>query len=187
MASPYDRDEVIAALEEIHAEVGDYFSSLSVDDFIRRPEENVWSPAENLIHLIKSVKAVSQGLDVPKLLLAIRFRRPKDAPKSSRRFEGVVEIYLAALARGGRASGPFVPKPPAEGEAEQVRSRSLAGWEKAGATMIGKLGKWNEKSLDRYRLPHPLLGNLTVREILLFTIYHDRHHLESVRRHLDDA
>lgn len=184
MASPYSRDEVIAALEEVHAEVDDYFRSMTVDDFVRRPEEGVWSPAENLIHLIKSVKAVSMGLGIPKLFLAIRFRRPKDAPKASRRFEEVVEIYHAALARGGRASGPFVPKPPAEGEADEVRSRALAGWEKAGAEMIGKLDRWNEKSLDRYRLPHPLIGNLTVREILLFTLYHNGHHLRSVHQRL---
>lgn len=184
MASPYDRDEVIAALEEIHAEVDVYFRSLPVDVLVRRPEAEVWSPVENLIHLVKSVQSVSKGLDMPKLLLAILFRRPKAAPKTSRRYEGVVEIYHAALAAGGRASGPYVPKPFPQGDGEKVRARALAGWKKAGAAMIGKLDKWNEKSLDRYRLPHPLIGNLTVREILLFTLYHDRHHLESVRKRL---
>lgn len=54
--------------------------------------------------------------------------------------------------------------------------------EKAGRTLVEALRKWNEKSLDKLRLPHPLLGKLTVREMTFFTLYHDRHHLRSVRQ-----
>ena len=39
---------------------------------------------------------------------------------------------------------------------------------------------WSERALDRYRLPHPLLGRLTVREMLLFTLYHSVHHFSLV-------
>lgn len=181
---PYNQDDILAALTEVHSEVDTYFHSLPLEVFDRRPEAEVWSPAENLIHLIKSVQSVCKGLDMPKLFLMVLFRRPKGVPKASRSYEEVVEIYQAALAAGGRASGPYVPKPSPEGQAEQVRSRALAGWQKAGKTLVEKVGQWNEKSLDRYRLPHPLLGNLTVREILLFTLYHDRHHLGTVRQRL---
>lgn len=38
-----------------------------------------------------------------------------------------------------------------------------------------------ESALGRRQLPHPLLGPLTVREMLLFTLYHNRHHVEVVR------
>jgi hypothetical protein len=30
--------------------------------------------------------------------------------------------------------------------------------------------------LDEYLLPHPLIGKLTIREILYFTIYHNLRH-----------
>jgi hypothetical protein len=36
--------------------------------------------------------------------------------------------------------------------------------------------------LDRLRLPHPGLGLLTVREMLLFTLYHNTHHVLGVER-----
>ncbi len=66
--------------------------------------------------------------------------------------------------------------------AERTRSRVLSGWSRAGEALVAKTRGWNEASLDKYRMPpHPLLGKLTVREMLLFTLYHDRHHLESVR------
>lgn len=35
-------------------------------------------------------------------------------------------------------------------------------------------------SLDRYRLPHPLLGRIALREMLLFTLLHFDHHRDKV-------
>jgi hypothetical protein len=40
--------------------------------------------------------------------------------------------------------------------------------------------RWPEPALDRYQLPHPLLGRLTVREMLAFSVYHHAHHLRRV-------
>jgi hypothetical protein len=38
--------------------------------------------------------------------------------------------------------------------------------------------------LERIRLPHPLLGRLTTREMLFFTLYHNQHHVEVAKRRL---
>jgi hypothetical protein len=38
------------------------------------------------------------------------------------------------------------------------------------------LKKFSEDDLDSIRLPHPLLGKLTVREMLYFAVYHVGHH-----------
>ena len=50
--------------------------------------------------------------------------------------------------------------------------------------LVHKLDKFTEDDLDKYVLPHPLLGKLTLREMLCFTIYHVRHHEEIVKRDL---
>jgi hypothetical protein len=34
-------------------------------------------------------------------------------------------------------------------------------------------------------MPHPLIGALTVREMLLFCVFHERHHLKVVRGRLE--
>ena len=53
-------------------------------------------------------------------------------------------------------------------------------WQKKLSALINKLNKkidsFDEKDLDRYILPHPLLGKLTIREMLFFTVYHVQHH-----------
>ncbi|MEO5583430.1 MAG: DinB family protein, partial [Saprospiraceae bacterium] len=43
---------------------------------------------------------------------------------------------------------------------------------------------WSEEELDKYVIPHPLLGNLTFREMLYFSIYHAGHHRKNVERTL---
>jgi hypothetical protein len=40
--------------------------------------------------------------------------------------------------------------------------------------------RWPERALDRHLLPHPLMGLLTIREMLAFTVYHTAHHLRRV-------
>ncbi len=184
---PYRRDDLIAALESVHREAAELFGSLSEDDFFRRPEDGVWSPAENLVHLIKSVQAVASAMGWPRLLLTVLFGRSHGG---SRSYAEIRAIYLEALGQGGRAGGRYVPAAlaPAGAEAIQAaRARALAGWDRVGKALVGILGRWSEENLDRHRLPHPLLGKLTVREMLLFTHYHDLHHLQSVRKRHDQV
>jgi DinB family protein len=40
--------------------------------------------------------------------------------------------------------------------------------------------RWPEPALDRYQLPNPLLGRLTVGEMLAFSVYHHGHHLRRI-------
>ncbi|CAN5267722.1 hypothetical protein BH11BAC6_BH11BAC6_08480 [soil metagenome] len=51
-------------------------------------------------------------------------------------------------------------------------------------TLINKLCKrvnaYKETALDIYILPHPLLGKLTLREMLYFNILHGEHHRQTV-------
>ena len=56
----------------------------------------------------------------------------------------------------------------------------MARWSAATVNLCNQVARWNEADLDRYRMPHPLLGLLTVREMLQFTVYHTAHHLSRV-------
>jgi hypothetical protein len=50
-------------------------------------------------------------------------------------------------------------------------------WRRAAGALVDSIKNWQEQDLDRYLLPHPILGKLTVRELLFFTIYHDMRHM----------
>jgi hypothetical protein len=107
--------------------------------------------------------------------------------RPSRTFSGLRDTYLGVLAKGGGA-GSFAPETTMElGKDEQDRAKLMATRENVTTSLTNVIARWSDADLDRYRLPHPLLGKLTVREMLLFTVYHNYHHVRSVAARLDAA
>jgi hypothetical protein len=180
--APHTRREIVQALKHVEGEVATFFSELPEELFIER-QGGAWSPAEHLVHLNISVQAVGRALSVMPLLYLIRFR-PARVP--SRSYGEVADSYRAQLAAGGKAPAPFVPKPVAvsKGEIPIYRAGILSRWAGVNLRLRGAIGDWKERDLDRVRMPHPLLGLITAREMLLFTLYHNQHHVEVAQRRL---
>ena len=83
-------------------------------------------------------------------------------------------------AAGGQA-GRFAPAPePAAADPYTRRNEILTRWSAATVSLTNAARTWDEAALDRGQLPHPLLGPLTIREMLAFTVYHTEHHLRRV-------
>ena len=93
-------------------------------------------------------------------------------------FQPALGKYKEKLADGGRASGRFVPPTVPANEVEHiaVSLRSTVD------DLSRRVNTWTEKDLDTVLMPHPLLGKLTAREMLFFTIYHVQHHHALVER-----
>lgn len=76
---------------------------------------------------------------------------------------------------------------PVPSDPDVARARIMDLHASSVATLCAAITRWPEPALDAHRLPHPLIGRLTVREMLLFTLYHNRHHLENVQRRFASA
>lgn len=171
---------ISGALMTLHQESVRFWDGFSTPAFLA-PVGEAWSPADNVRHLTKSIRAVTQGLGVPKLILFLRFRRPAGP---SRTFEEVRDLYRARLAKGASA-GRFAPaRRPPSADPEAERAEIMAFHAAAVASLRRAIDGWSERALDRRQLPHPLLGPLTVREMLLFSLYHNQHHVDNVRRRI---
>lgn len=177
---PRSRDEILRAIDQVEAAVASFFGGLSDEELVHR-EGDAWTPAEHLAHLGTSVSAVARGLAMPRLLLRLRFGR---APAPSRSYAELRSDYRDRLARGGRASGAFVParQEPDPAAIAARRVALLERWSRVNGRLRAALGPWSERQLDRICMPHPLLGKLTTREMLFFTLYHGGHHVEAAKR-----
>ena len=180
--APYTRTTLIESLAAAERAVGDFFGSLSAEAFVRR-ESSAWTPAEHLEHLNTAVKAVAEGFEMPRWLLRLRFGRPR---RSSRTYEHLRDDYLARLEQGAGATGRFVPGRVGFDEDDSMvrRTRLLSRWYRANERLRSALERWTERDLDRVQLPHPILGRITAREMVLFTIYHNHHHIAAAGRRL---
>ena len=45
-----------------------------------------------------------------------------------------------------------------------------------------KTKKISEKNLDSLVIPHPLMGKMTIREIIMWTVYHTEHHTKTLQK-----
>jgi len=176
---PSSKEELVAELGRVGSESGQFWNSFGPEEFFR-PIGEAWSPCDNVRHLTRSVSPVAQALRIPRLVLGALFGRPARPPRS---YEAVEAAYQKVLAEGGKASGRFVPQPLAlPSDPAAVRRKVVQNLEAANAALVTRIRSWPETSLDRYQLPHPLLGRLTVREMLFFTLYHGLHHARNVAR-----
>ncbi len=176
----YMKDKLVAALKQVNRTVFDKFRDLSIDEFFDRPPGG-WSPWDTLRHLVKSVNAVSGGALMPRFALGIAFG--KNSNERSRRFAEVRDDYLRHLNRGanaGRYSPSLKPVPATQKEAETERHHAMRQWKKAAKRLARILNRWTNSELDRYLMPHPILGKISTREMLFFTLYHNLHHATAV-------
>lgn len=165
--------ELIAALKDSHKRVTYWFAEIPAADFFTRHGE-VWSPSDNLDHLIKSHKPIAKAMKLPKFTLQAMFGKPN---KPSMPYEALCKIYHDELARGAQASGRYLPNQETPNENAQERKKELLDqFSKASTELVSITQKWEEDELDGYLLPHPLIGKLTIREMLFFTIYHNLRH-----------
>jgi hypothetical protein len=153
-----------------------YLVTLS-DATFYAPQGSAWSPATHVRHLQGSSAPLVTALRLPRWALTLRFGKP---PHPSRSFAEVRESYREKLASGAQA-GRYAPTPEGEpGNATARRVEIMREWTTSTVDLQNALQRWDERALDLHQLPHPIMGMLTVREMLCFTVYHTAHHLRRI-------
>jgi DinB superfamily len=135
---------------------------------------NKWSIAGNLIHLVKSVKGLNKAYAMPKEQLLAAFGKP-----SHKRIEynALFQRYKAVL-----ATNPFNATFAPETTEGDTKASVIAYFIEQHAKFIETLTHFTEDEMDSYQIPHPALGNLTVREMYYFTIFHIEHHTQTIEK-----
>ncbi len=168
-----NKQDLAAGLEEKINAFNGYVAAMNKEQFETTPGGK-WSAGQNLDHLIRSIKPLQLAYTIPKFFLKIMFGK---ANRISKTYDELVLKYKSKLAAGGRASGPFIP--PAI--SFEQKDGLIKKYESHKQKLISKIEKQSEEDLDKYILPHPLLGKITLREMLFFTIHHNEHHLQLLK------
>ena len=181
VGEPYSKREIALELDSLHLQSTRFWNEFAHDEFFA-PLGTAWSPADNLRHLDRSIRPLTQALRLPVPVIWLVFG-PARSP--SRSFAAVRETYRSALA-GGVTAGKYAPPPqPTPADLVGARRELMIRRDLRARALAQAFDEWDERDLDRCRLPHPALGKLTVREMLLFTVYHNLHHVLNVARRAD--
>ena len=170
-----NKTEIITASQNSFDAFTAYCNNISNEKFFDQPADK-WSIAQNVDHLIRSMKQTKFAYSLPKFVIRLYVGKPN---RASRSYEELVARYKMKLANGGKALGVFVPPPVTNISKDQL----IEKWSKITASYTNTLSKkWDDENLDRYIAPHPLLGKITLRELCYFTIYHTEHHLNIIKQ-----
>ncbi len=168
--------DLVEGHRRLHRELVEDLAGLPPELFFS-PQGEHWSPAQHVDHLVRSVTPLARALRLPRIALGLSFGKST----GSRPLQSVVDDYLAKLEAGAGARGSYVPSnAPSESRDAGERDRLLERWLAAGEALTAALETWRDPDLDRYRLPHPLLGKLTIREMVGWSLYHGHHHRRRV-------
>jgi hypothetical protein len=147
---------------------------LSDEQFFAKSDDK-WSAADQMQHLVLAVKPLNKAFGLPRLVLRFLYGKPNK--NSSINYQELVKKYQGKLERGAKASTAFTPKPLVDADKEAV----INNFAQTYIDFTAKLADINEYDLDNYQLPHPVLGKLSLREMLYFTAYHVEHHHKIVK------
>lgn len=142
------------------------------DTFFLR-KDNKWSVAENTKHLILSVNPLNRAFSLPNFTLLFfgKLNRP------TKNYDEISAIYYQKLAEGAVATPQFIPE---EMNVEGNKEDLIQEFKMTNDKFLKKLDSFEEDDLDKYLIPHPVLGKLTIREMLYFTICHTLHHHKAI-------
>lgn len=162
------KHEIITRINENHKSFIDYLSNLSKEEFEFSIGEK-WTAGQQLEHIILSLKAILGVFSMDKLIIEQNFGK---TDRQNRTYEVLQNDSEKKLTEGGKAPSRFIPETITINQREPLIEK-LTLLIKELALQIET---FSDPELDSLLIPHPLLGDLTLREMLYNTAYHVEHH-----------
>ncbi len=172
------KNEIINKLHNQYSEFSNYILSLDEEEYLFSYNDVKWTPGQQNKHLILSTRPLAFALLLPGWLLILLFGKAK---RPSKTYNGLVKKYKSRLKLGGRATRPFIPSSVDFSQKEKLSFQLLQTIQ----TIIKRLKNFSDEQLEEIILPHPLIGKLTLKEMLYFTAHHAQHHLDIIKKQLN--
>lgn len=171
-----NKQEIIGQLAITYKGFADFIKAMDQQQFMSQKHLK-WSPAQQLEHLSKSTHPLNIAMGLPKFFLRLTQGKAK---RPSRSYEQIVAAYQELLKNGAKSTQKYLPA----GYIEDPKDALCNYLEQQVMSICDSIEGFTEEQLDTLRLPHPLMGKLTIREMLYFTIYHGQHHWLQTKKNL---
>ena len=170
------QEQIKTELKERHQAFINYITELNENTFNYKFQEK-WTAGQQLAHIVMCVKPLVYVFGLDKILIEQKFGK-LDRP--SQTYDELLISYLEKFKEGGKAPDNFVP----EEISFQQRENLCISLDQLIQDLCLKLCMYTESELDTYCIPHPLLGKLSLQEMLYNAIYHVEHHHKAAIRNL---
>ncbi len=166
-----EKESIAHLLDERHQNLIRWLENQDNEKWEQGPQGK-WTTGQVALHLLQAIKPLNTALSLPKFFLRYKFGK---ANREVRDYDTVVQRYQERLKNvpQGATFGPSRNmKVPKLTDKQYLLNRLQMESKK----LQYKTRKMSDKHLDNLILPHPLMGKMLVREILMWTSYHVEHH-----------
>lgn len=170
-----DKQVIANLLDEKHQQLFDWIAIQDEENYWEKGPKDKWTTGQQIQHLVDSIKKLNHGLSFPAFILKAKFGT---ANRPLRTYEQVRDRYQEKLILNKDKAKAFNSgiKTPSEKKYKQLLT-TLAIQNKK---LQYKTNKFKDSALDTLILPHPLMGKMPLREIIMWTAYHTEHHTKDL-------
>lgn len=170
-----DKETIANLLEEKNLSLLDWLEHQDSEKWEKGPEGK-WTTGQQALHLLQSIKPLNDALSMPKFLLRYKFGKSN---RELRDYESIVKKYQDRLneVQGKTFKASQNMKVPTLKDKKYILCRLQVENKK----LQYKTKKISDKTLDTLILPHPLMGKMPIREIIMWTAHHIEHHTKTLQ------
>ncbi len=170
-----DKESIANLLEEKNQVLIDFLDRQEPEKWQEGPEGK-WTSGQHALHLLQSIKPLNDALSMPNFLLRYKFGK---ANREVRQYDAIVNRYKERLkdVDGKTFKGSQNMKVPSLKDKAYILTRLQVENKK----LQYKTKKMSDKNLDTLILPHPLMGKMPAREIIMWTAHHIEHHTKTLQ------
>ena len=161
-------------LEEKHQELFNWLNKQEQNYWENGPEGK-WTTGQHIQHLVDSIKKLNHALSFPSFVLKYKFGK---ANREVRPYEQVVQRYQDKLVENKEKAKNYnaaISTPNEKKFKHLLRTLNVQN-----KKLQYKTNKMSDSKLDNLIVPHPLMGKMPLREIIMWTAYHTEHHTKDL-------
>lgn len=170
-----DKEAIADLLEEKRKSLANWLENQDPEKWETGPDGK-WTSGQQALHILQSLKPLNNAMSLPKFIIKYKYGKSNRAVRD---YDRVVERYKERLedARGATFRGSQNMKVPKLKDKYYILNRLTVENKK----LQYKTKKWKDSDLDNLILPHPLMGKMPIRELLMWTVHHLEHHTKSLQ------
>ncbi|QTE23497.1 DinB family protein [Polaribacter cellanae] len=165
-----NKDAIVDLLEEKHSNLLEWLNKQPEELWEKGPEGK-WTTAQQVQHLVDSLQLLNNVLSYPRFFLKHKFGT---CNRETRDYDAIVKNYQKKLMKNKETAVAFNKK--LKKPLLKNRKRLLNRLQIQQKKLQYKIRKISDLNLDTLVIPHPLMGKMTIREIIMWTAHHTEHH-----------
>jgi DinB superfamily len=168
-----NKNIILSSIKAEYDAVEKLFQQADVQHFMMQPNPQKWSMAQTALHLIHAVKGIAGALKDTSTLA--QFGKAERVSLDYATIKFNYQKVLRELTEAGK-------RPYQHLTVEEPKNELLSNLHTIHQKLLERIADISEAELDSLQVPHPVLGMMTMREMLIFTAIHIKHHSDIVAK-----